>query len=466
MTGDQDPKQSSAKQGSLRLSDLRLKSDLGSEPALVRAAAALTKYNRATELALGLGFSDIQAKAERYRALLEPSPAVKAALKAFSTYSDPMERARRAVGSDFTGMVKLTPEIQRYVEDQHKLSTTVHASSAGLKYVEEQLKAPSLAQLGVSGAQFAAIRAAGLDRFEIPQMNVLAAQFKALDDNRLYATHKLLGTDYNRLVRAASAMQTPWFEAANSAASVARFAGLYSLGTAVRQETTFSDEVAGAIRASLGDWRDRVTRGIETLDDVAVRTDFYVEHGLDRTLTDWPDEAFEEGLDVTEIRGERPSLADLYGSPVVGEADPENEAGFARNIMAYDWLLRFETQIRRFIDQHMIKVYGDNWPEQQLPKGMFDSWRDKQKKDPHSARHSRLIVYADFTEYELIICKRDNFTNVFAPFFKRAEHIRECMQRLAFPRIQVMHSRLLTQDDELLLFAELRRLTSQFARLH
>jgi hypothetical protein len=69
-----------------------------------------------------------------------------------------------------------------------------------------------------------------------------------------------------------------------------------------------------------------------------------------------------------------------------------------------------------------------------------------------------LIAFADFTDYEKIICRRDNWKEVFAPFFDRPESVRESLQRLYPVRLATMHARLITQDDQILLYIETKRL--------
>jgi hypothetical protein len=64
----------------------------------------------------------------------------------------------------------------------------------------------------------------------------------------------------------------------------------------------------------------------------------------------------------------------------------------------------------------------------------------------------------DFTDYELIICKRDNWREVFGVFFDRPENVRESFQRLYPIRLDTMHARPITHDDQLLLYVETRRL--------
>ena len=79
-------------------------------------------------------------------------------------------------------------------------------------------------------------------------------------------------------------------------------------------------------------------------------------------------------------------------------------------------------------------------------------------------REGALITYADFTDYELVICKRDNWS-VFAPFLDRKEDVRESFQRLQPIRLDTMHSRPITQEDKLLLYVETSRLWKVMCRV-
>ena len=71
---------------------------------------------------------------------------------------------------------------------------------------------------------------------------------------------------------------------------------------------------------------------------------------------------------------------------------------------------------------------------------------------------SALIAYADFTDYEKVLCRGDNWGEIFATFFKRPENVRETFQRLYPLRLDTMHARPITQEDELFLYVETRRL--------
>lgn len=73
-------------------------------------------------------------------------------------------------------------------------------------------------------------------------------------------------------------------------------------------------------------------------------------------------------------------------------------------------------------------------------------------------RHRPLIAYADFTDYERILVRADNWKAAFEAVFHRKEALRESLQRLYPIRLCTMHARLISQDDELYLYVEVKRL--------
>jgi hypothetical protein len=152
-------------------------------------------------------------------------------------------------------------------------------------------------------------------------------------------------------------------------------------------------------------------------------------------------------------------LIDRYGSPIGSSEDEEEERGLVRTNEAHDLLLRLETQLRKFIDEAMTGAFGVDWHKRRLPNGLYEQWREKKLKAQQAGgKDWPLIAYADFSDYERVICKGDNWREVFAAFFVRGESLRESLQRLYLVRLDTMHARPITQDDELLLFVETQRL--------
>ncbi len=86
-------------------------------------------------------------------------------------------------------------------------------------------------------------------------------------------------------------------------------------------------------------------------------------------------------------------------------------------------------------------------------------WHDNHQKAMNAGeREYPLVYYADFTDYVVIIVQKDNWNRVFKKFFSRKAFVEESFQRLFPVRICVMHARLITQDDELYLLAETKRI--------
>jgi hypothetical protein len=259
------------------------------------------------------------------------------------------------------------------------------------------------------------------------------------------------------LQKAMESMRTPWVDSRESLRSITAFAALQRMGHELDLIPAFDDHLVSTLRKGLGDWRDTITWPTEIFSDIAARSDFYVERGFDPDLTAFPAPAFEQSLEIAKFRREPPTFIDHYRveTPVSGDNEEE---GLSRINNAYNWLLRLELQLRKFIDEHMTNEFGADWPRHQLPNGLYDEWQGKKEKAKNADNQEYpLIAYADFTDYVRVICKGDNW-KIFKPFFGRLESVRESFQRLHPVRLSTMHARLLTQDDELFLFAETKRL--------
>lgn len=258
--------------------------------------------------------------------------------------------------------------------------------------------------------------------------------------------------------RSLASMHSAWLAKDLQTRSISAFVELQGIGNTLRQIPAFDPKFSIALRKDLGDWRDPISSQEHNFVDAEDRLDFYADQGFDTGLTDFPMEAFSEGLDIAGLRSDPPSLEKLYGPPIPLSEEAQEEADLARNNEAHDWLQRFETQIRCFIDRRMISAVGANWMRRRLPPGMLDRWLEKKEKaEKDSGTDLPPIAYADFTDYVPIINKGDNWREIFLPVFKRQESIRESLQRLYPIRNSTMHSRFILQSDYLLLYVEVKR---------
>ena len=257
------------------------------------------------------------------------------------------------------------------------------------------------------------------------------------------------------VLRAMESMRSPWLDMQSSLKSIAGFAEIQGIGASLRNLAAFDETLSAALRHNLGDWRDEITWRPEVLTDLAARSEFYLGLGFNPALTDFPRPAFEQSLDIA---GLRPALPPRDADEDLGDDDGEEEA-FQRTNTAQGVLLRLERLLRKFIDEEMTKAFGPNWMKHRLPNGLRDEWEEKkQKAEKDGAEERALIEYIDFTDYVRLICKTDNWKDVFSVVFGRVESVRETFQRLYPIRLDTAHGRLITQDDELLLSVEFKRL--------
>ena len=296
-------------------------------------------------------------------------------------------------------------------------------------------------------------------RFHLPEMTETARFIEEIQNSTVSQFLSSHTGHIAELQRAMESMRTPWLDMENKFRSITAFAELQDIGQRLRSLPAFADDLAAGLRANLGDWRDPITWPPAIFTDLGARSDFYERLGFNAALTDFPSPAFEEGLDIARIRQRPPALIERYGPPVPSSYDESEEEEFARANAAHDWLFRFESRFRAFIDARMAQAFGPDWPRHRLPNGLYDQWAEKKRNAESAGASVRpLIAYADFTDYERVICKRDNWREVFEAIFGRPESLRESLQRLYPIRLDTMHARLITQDDELLLYVETRRL--------
>ena len=264
-----------------------------------------------------------------------------------------------------------------------------------------------------------------------------------------------VGSSIERL----AAMKSPWLDAQNRLGSVERILGLRKLGDIVGGPATYAEPATVQIRTFLGDWRERIAWPDHIWRDLGARADFYADLGFDADLTDLPVPAFREAAEAADLRSERPSLIESYGPPVPSSQAASDEAAFARTNNAHDWLQRFESHLRRFIDIVMTRAFGLKWPKHRLPNGMYERWKEKQQTAARAGRAEwPIVAYADFNDYVAIITRQDNWQELFQSYFERPEAVRESFQRLYPIRLDTMHARFVSQDDELLLYVEVKRI--------
>ena len=293
-------------------------------------------------------------------------------------------------------------------------------------------------------------------RFSLPEIAEATSLLSKFEDSRVANALNHYQDQASLFQNAIENMRVPWLDVEDNIRSISGLVELQTIGQALRTMPTFDTRLEDMLRTELGDWREKIIWPTDIFTDPLARTSFYSDLGLNSSLTAFPSEAFEQSIDIAGLKEAPIRLEPAYNF----ESEPEpDEVAYERTNTAHDRLQRFETQIRKFIDEQMKAIFGENWIKQQVPGEIRKAWLEKQQKVKDSGGPEwPLIAYADFSDYVPIITRRDNWNRVFKPIFRRQASIQESFQRLYPIRICTMHARLITQDDELYLYVETKRI--------
>ena len=350
--------------------------------------------------------------------------------------------------------------IDRLIEDAARTRTLMRAA---LGPVEDLRRSPQLnTEILDAATELGSLRRLGVElekQFLLPKLPDTRKLFKALEMGGTARALSLNRDDVSRFRQAIEAMTTPWLDSQNQLRSLNGLLGLQHIGHELQSKPAFDVESAERLRLHLGDWRAKIDWPSAIFTDPLVRSEFYLERGLDPDLTYYPAIAFDQAITNAGVKRAPPPYIRAYalGDDKRGEQD----AGFGRNNAAHDRLQRFESHLRAFIDQRMTATVGENWIKHRVPGDMRGQWKDKQAIALDGGESKQpLIAYADFTDYATIIERKDNWDQVFVSVFRRKSLVQESLQRLYPIRRCTMHARIITQDDELYLHAETKRLLS------
>lgn len=374
------------------------------------------------------------------------------AFKKLTAQLQPFADLERALGGN-NALARIAEDMERHKK----------VLSAAYGPMEELRRSGALAAFSEQSGAIAELQkqlALATERFKLPEFKVATELMAAYRADHASELVKHLKDNQDYLRRATEAIRSPWLDMQAQMRSVGAFADIQSIGFALQNIPAFDDRLTELLRIDLGDWQDRINFPKEIFDNPLARSAFYLERGFDPALTAFPTDAFTQSLDIAGLRGAPPPIIDVYDYEEVREGD-EQEAAFARTNAAHDRLQRFETRLRQFIDEQMTKACGDQWIKHRVPGPIRQSWIEKSEKARAKGEADHpLIAYADFSDYVPIITQKNNWNEVFEPVFRRPTFVQESFQRLYPIRICTMHARMITQDDEIYLYVEIKRVLS------
>lgn len=380
--------------------------------------------------------------------------------------------ASRLATFDSPAMRAIDEQSKRWAELMAPSIGQITASQAAISASVEMLKVGRIA--ADAAEQFNAIGSLSKRlKLEFPDVGLLAKHYTELFRNPMQgeferiasavqlATTVNLHTPYqsyfDELRRVVEGIHTPWVNSENALASVQGLAGLTSISKALREPShPFEKMATHLLRDQLGDWRHAHSSTV--IDNPIQRSDFYLHQGLNSNLTNYPTDAFDEALTATGIQPiEIKPVISSY--QLFSEVEPDIDEPPTHMVAAYKIIYAFESRIRRFIDEIMTERYGPSWAKHRVPGDMKKDWEEKRTKALDSGEPERpLICYADFTHYEAVIVRKDNWEEVFKAVFRNKESVTESLRRLYPMRVPTMHTRIIISDDMLYLMAETRRL--------
>ena len=105
----------------------------------------------------------------------------------------------------------------------------------------------------------------------------------------------------------------------------------------------------------------------------------------------------------------------------------------------------FEEHLRSFVEECLMRHFGEKWWNTQVPESIASECKRRLERE-RSQRFPRLpasppIDYTDMGNLKDIICKRDNFEQVFKSFFSSTDHISSRLELLIAFRNPAKHVR-------------------------
>lgn len=288
------------------------------------------------------------------------------------------------------------------------------------------------------------------ERFRLPQF----AELQSLQERLgialapFAAQGAVMQANIDRVQELAKSLKTPWLDSQNVSRSFDGFAGLASLGFAIRTNP-YSPTTIEAVAAAIGTWS---TIPEEAEEDPFKRDEFYEEHGLNTDLIAIPEPAFTEALERTGVVSTELLVAVEF--PLTFEFQESltsDEVNLLRRLEQAASLLQvFEIKLRAFIHETMSAEFKSGWEKHRLPENgeMHQRWSYKREKAVKNGEQPEdLIHYADFTDYAKLITREDNWKQVFSRVFPNKDLIRLSFSRLEQLRLPVMHSRRISKAD-------------------
>ncbi|MCV6574658.1 MAG: Swt1 family HEPN domain-containing protein [Cohaesibacter sp.] len=120
-----------------------------------------------------------------------------------------------------------------------------------------------------------------------------------------------------------------------------------------------------------------------------------------------------------------------------------------------------ENHLRNLIAAELQKIAGKRWYKTRIPHDLYRQWKERQDNDNEQKKDSfPLIYYAELMHLSDVICRKDNWEQIFHRFFYTQDDFQVSLRRLNSVRRAIAHYRPLVRADQIVLFSEAYRLLS------
>lgn len=362
---------------------------------------------------------------------------------------------------------KMAQPLSQIIERELCLKHFIEEKTLAIVDLEHLNASQKLQQLEGATAKALLIENSALDhiksleeKFRLPHLNEAARMYGLVKDSLGSQLIDSLLPRQGEFAELVSSLRSPWVDSANSLQSFESVSRLACVGKALLP-TAYDLAAGNTLKSLLGDW-SHITFSESVFSDWRVRQQLYLDSGFDHLLTVLPEPAFTDSLFETRILRH-----DLFQReyPVViepGESEEKTSEEYhwkQRVLDVHEILFSLENRLRIFIHKTMTERFGPGWEKKRVSSEVYTAWIEKREKARSAdGEETRLLWYADFTDYVKIIERRDNWKEIFEPIFRNKVDVQVSFMRLHPIRVSAAHYRVVTKEDYLLLGVEAQRI--------
>ena len=240
--------------------------------------------------------------------------------------------------------------------------------------------------------------------------------------------------------------------------SIFGFGRLTKLSNTIHTPSPYTRTVSEIVAEEIGAGIDVDTA--DELTDPLDRDTAAVEAGLQAELIAFPPSAYSQVIYKARFQLSVPA-DEVNSDPTIQSVSHD-----APNPNYYALFVKLENHLRDLIVQRLIQIEGNRWIKRRVPENIRTSWNERIEKERILRRKIfRPIDYADFADLMHIICRRDNWREVFQAVFINKNELQVSFGRLIPIRNAVGHSRPLSRSDVLILVSESTRILASLGVL-